>query len=268
LSARQKLTLEVPDHKGELEPLPSGRSVRGSKLPSRILREGIIGSARVNALSFGAELFYRRLMSVADDYGRFHASPITLRGSCWPTCPERVSEAEIVSWLAECRAGEAPLVIVYNSGGAEFLEIQDFRQQTRTKSKFPDCLSNAKQMLSRCEANAQPSRIRISESYSKSAALEEPPNKTKTFPRSPQAEASELVCSFPGADCLPGEPDEEILDRCLDLVGGSAEGLGITLRAMFLAGKKPSISWAWFPKVVKQYASPNRMVVQREARRA
>ena len=39
-------------------------------MPSRILREGINTSPKVNALSPMAELFYRRLMTVADDYGR------------------------------------------------------------------------------------------------------------------------------------------------------------------------------------------------------
>lgn len=35
-------------------------------MPSRILREGILTSERVNALAPLEELFYRRLMSVVD----------------------------------------------------------------------------------------------------------------------------------------------------------------------------------------------------------
>ncbi len=48
-------------------------------MPNRILREGILTSERVNLLSWEAEVFYRRLMSVVDDYGRFHAHPALLR---------------------------------------------------------------------------------------------------------------------------------------------------------------------------------------------
>ncbi len=136
-------------------------------MPSRIVREGIISSPRVNQLSMGAEVLYRRLMTVADDYGRFYASAGTLRGACWPICPGKVSESDIAEWLTECASGDDPLVVVYVVDGCEYLEIQNFGQQTRGKSKFPEikCLANAKQMLSTCEALAQPSRIRISDSY-------------------------------------------------------------------------------------------------------
>jgi hypothetical protein len=43
-------------------------------MPSRLLREGILDSEAVNALSFAAEVFYRRLMSVVDDFGRPRAA--------------------------------------------------------------------------------------------------------------------------------------------------------------------------------------------------
>jgi hypothetical protein len=42
-------------------------------MPVRILREGILTSERVDTLSPAAEVFYRRLMSVVDDFGRFSA---------------------------------------------------------------------------------------------------------------------------------------------------------------------------------------------------
>ena len=110
-------------------------------MPNRILREGINSSARVNALTQGAELFYRRLMSVVDDFGRFHADPATLRGACWPTCPSRVTEEQVAVWLRECAHSSIKhkaLVSVYEVDGAVYLQIVDFKQQTRSKSKFPD----------------------------------------------------------------------------------------------------------------------------------
>ena len=38
-------------------------------MPSRVIRDGILESESVNALSWEAELFFRRLMSVVDDFG-------------------------------------------------------------------------------------------------------------------------------------------------------------------------------------------------------
>ena len=51
-------------------------------MPNRILREGILSSERVDALSEGAEILYRRLMSVVDDYGRYFAHPTLIRSAC------------------------------------------------------------------------------------------------------------------------------------------------------------------------------------------
>jgi hypothetical protein len=150
-------------------------------MPSRIIREGIISSPRINSLSLGAEVLYRRLMSIADDYGRFYGSVMNLRVSCFPTNPERFREKEVGKWFNELLRGEEPLVKTYPIGGITYLEIQGFGQQIRGKSKFPappwfenqrDTEKSAKQLpespVSKREADVQPSRSRISESYSES----------------------------------------------------------------------------------------------------
>lgn len=95
--------------------------------------------------------------------------------------------------------------------------------------------------------------------------VQNPPTNQIQFKIQNKTQASELLCRFPGAEGLPGEPDDEILDRCLLLAGDSPERLSVALRAMFLAGKRPSISWAWFPKVLEQYLQPRRGI-QRERR--
>ena len=100
-----------------------------------------------------AELFYRRLMTVADDYGRYHASPATLRGACWPTCPDKVTEKQVAQWLSECCSGDCQLISMYESMGCRYLQISNFGQQTRGKSKFPEpppfdtCLASDNQKL-------------------------------------------------------------------------------------------------------------------------
>lgn len=105
-------------------------------MPTRMLRDGILTSERVDSLSDRAELFYRRLMSVVDDYGRFHANPTLLRTACYPLKPDIVKEDSIKKHLAE--AASAGLIVLYTVGGKEFLEIQDFGQRIQSKSKFPE----------------------------------------------------------------------------------------------------------------------------------
>jgi hypothetical protein len=120
----------------------------GEKMPTRILREGILTSEKVNMLSLNAEVFYRRLMSVADDYGRYFAHPSILRANCFPLKLDDVSESDVKKMLAECL--ELGLVVVYKDG--KYLQITGFGQQTRSKSKFPE---PEKQLLIKCEANVK-----------------------------------------------------------------------------------------------------------------
>ena len=53
-------------------------------MPSRIVREGINSSRAVSSLSEEAQLFYRTLMLVVDDYGRFEIDLDVIRASCFP----------------------------------------------------------------------------------------------------------------------------------------------------------------------------------------
>jgi hypothetical protein len=152
-----------------------------------LVREGINSSSRINRLSFGAELLYRRLMLVADDYGRFHASPATIRGACWPLCPEKVTEKQVGSWLSECYQGEKPLLSEYMVDGARYLIINDFGQQIRTRSKYPEPDSNLK---ADCSQPASSRRSRISEAKAETQANAEPTSVRAAIPalRKPNAD--------------------------------------------------------------------------------
>ena len=91
-------------------------------MPNRILREGILDSEAVNKLGPQAELFYRRLMSVIDDFGRFDARPTVLRSRCYPLQLSSVREADISRWLAECQA--AGLLSLYDVDRKQYLARQ------------------------------------------------------------------------------------------------------------------------------------------------
>lgn len=106
-------------------------------MPNRILRDGILTSAKLAKLNWAEEVFYRRLMSLVDDFGRYHASPDLLRAHAYPRQLNKVSDTDVVKWIGACQ--EAGLVSVYPAqDGERYLEIVNFGQQIRaTKSKFP-----------------------------------------------------------------------------------------------------------------------------------
>lgn len=127
-------------------------------MPNRMLRDGILSSEAVNSLNWAEEVFYRRLMSVVDDFGRYYASPKLLRAACYPLHIDKVSDSDIGKWLTACVT--AALVRVYPaSDGKSYLELLNFRQQVRAKnSKFPQmssaCVADATQMSRTSEASA------------------------------------------------------------------------------------------------------------------
>ncbi len=105
-------------------------------MPDRIVRVGILSSECLTPLSWGAEVFFRRLMSVADDYGRYDGRPPILRAQLYPLKLDHVSEADIEGWVLECEKSE--VLMTYVVAGKPYLEIQKFGQRLRAmRSKWP-----------------------------------------------------------------------------------------------------------------------------------
>jgi hypothetical protein len=110
-------------------------------MPNRIIRESILTSRAVNQLSADAEVFYRRLMSIVDDYGRYEADADILLARLYPLQLSRTSADKCAQMLAECghaltTDGKA-LIETYNVNGRIYLQLTNFGQRTRTESKFP-----------------------------------------------------------------------------------------------------------------------------------
>ena len=111
-------------------------------------------SPRINQLSQCGELFFRRLMSVVDDYGRTEAHPTLLRSSCYPLLIDKVTEDDVSAHLVECE--QLSLLTTYMIEEKAFLEVTNFNQQIRAKqSKFPGPPKDAQHMRSTCIADAQ-----------------------------------------------------------------------------------------------------------------
>lgn len=104
-------------------------------MPNRIVREAILSSERVASLGWPEEVFYRRLHSVVDDYGRTEASPQLLRSRCYPLQTDAVRVTDISRWMAACQ--KAGLILCYAVHDKQYLEVSNFGQQQRSASKCP-----------------------------------------------------------------------------------------------------------------------------------
>jgi hypothetical protein len=111
------------------------------------------------------EVFYRRLHSVADDFGRFSADPRIIRAACYPLRLDSITESDIRGHLNRCeRAG---LMVAYVVNGKHFLELCDFNQRLRLmKSRYParrevdELSAHDGQMAGICRRETNPKRIR------------------------------------------------------------------------------------------------------------
>lgn len=110
-------------------------------MPNRMIREGILSSDKVNKVTWAGEVFFRRLMSVADDFGRYDGRAEIIRAALYPLRLDKVSAADIDKWKAEC--AQAGLVSCYHVEGKEYMQIEDFGQRMRSKkSRYPPPLTN------------------------------------------------------------------------------------------------------------------------------
>ena len=109
-------------------------------MPNRILREGINSSRAVAALSDQAEVLYRRLISVVDDYGRSERDIDLIRAKCFPLQLEKWTTSKVAKAFAELC--ESPLVTAYHGAGRDLLQLNNFGQRVQSKPRYPapeDC---------------------------------------------------------------------------------------------------------------------------------
>lgn len=104
-------------------------------MPTRLIRDGILTSERIASLSWEAEVFYRRLLSLVDDYGLSDARPSVLRSALYPLQLEKMSECNVQRCLAACET--AGLILLFARNGKSFLMVRDFGQSLRSAPKYP-----------------------------------------------------------------------------------------------------------------------------------
>ena len=105
-------------------------------MPNRIIREDILTSEAVDKLDFGAEVFYRRLLSKVDDYGRYYANSKILLSNLYQLRADVIKCSQVEHWLAQ--TVQAKLVMLYRNDDKLYLQVAKTRWQIRSASKFPE----------------------------------------------------------------------------------------------------------------------------------
>lgn len=109
-------------------------------MPNRIVREGLIDSERVDALSPDAECLYHRLLLVCDDGGRFDGRINVIVAKCWPN-RNNIRPQVAGKWLAEITRNG--LAVCYEVDGKPYLQITNWQRCSNSKfSKYPDASGN------------------------------------------------------------------------------------------------------------------------------
>src|SRR5688572_15256505 len=105
---------------------------RAGRMPTRLLREGILSSAKIDKLTgpITAEVFYRRLMSKVDDHGLFDARIAVLRSGLFPLNPDRLTEHNCLQLLTELI--NAKLITIYQIDGKPYLKMLNTKWPARS----------------------------------------------------------------------------------------------------------------------------------------
>jgi hypothetical protein len=92
---------------------------------------------RIAKLSIPAELLFVRLISMADDEGRFRAAVNGIIGFAFPD-REDVTQAKVRRWLREIEAQE--LVLLYAHDGGRYGVVRNFRKHQQINKATPSRL--------------------------------------------------------------------------------------------------------------------------------
>ena len=126
-------------------------------MPNRVIREGLLDSDKFNALNEKEQMFFVRIMLVADDYGCLDGRTEIIKSRCFPLSDIRLSD---VGHMTD-KLVSVGLIIRYVVQGKHYLFIPNFNQRLRIKRrKFPEppgasdiCQADDGQMPDTCQAD-------------------------------------------------------------------------------------------------------------------
>lgn len=103
-------------------------------MPQRFLRPGITTSDKFNSVPWDTQVFFVRLLTLVDDYGRYDAHPLLLKGHAFAMRPD-VTVERIIEMRDEL--SKSGLVTFYEVKGKEFLQVEKWQERARTSSRYP-----------------------------------------------------------------------------------------------------------------------------------
>lgn len=118
-------------------------------MPQRFLRPGITTSDAWNAVSFEAQSFYIRILTLVDDFGRCDARVAILHGLCFALRPD-IALPKTTELRGELHS--SGLVLVYSVAGKEYLQVTKWQERARSQSKYPEPSGGE------CQVDSKPQR--------------------------------------------------------------------------------------------------------------
>ena len=108
-------------------------------MPNRMLRESCRTSPTLDVLSDGAERLFWRLLTCADDYGRFEGEPLLVKAACFPRRVDTLPTATVAGWLDELIAADLiRAYVVEGKAYAHFVTWAKHQRVRESKPKYPE----------------------------------------------------------------------------------------------------------------------------------
>jgi len=108
-------------------------------MPTRFIKESCRSSKNLHACSDFTERLFWRLLTTADDFGRFLACPCIVKSTCFPR-DEKMRSDKVSQAMLELEKNQ--LIVLYSVGDREYGEFVTFsthQGKPRAKeSKYPD----------------------------------------------------------------------------------------------------------------------------------
>lgn len=138
-------------------------------MPQRFLRPGITTSDPWNSVSFGAQSFYIRILTLVDDFGRYDGRVPILHGQCF-ALRDDVKPQHTAAFRSELQ--QAGLILVYEADGKEYLQITKWQERARgDRSKYPEFQRSQESAAERSGTQEKDASLAIASSPSPSPAV-------------------------------------------------------------------------------------------------
>lgn len=229
-------------------------------MPVRILRPTLRQSERWNRCTFFEQSFYIRLITIADDYGRYEAHPALLASECFPYGDDGglpVLAHQIDGMLRSLATKD--LLYVYESEGKHYFQLTRWKERIRLEkgSRYPDpskckivwkCQSDDWQMSDRCLSDVgNPENTQIPETGGLSKNDRQMPvireQMTASPPTPTPAPATAPTPSTTAVKCVRVNLNQILPDKKAVLLGNGVEDLIGRLNGLY--HRSPNDPWTY-----------------------